>query len=85
MSKTQIIQRAEVLPELYADRVRPGDLDGMRSLAGAGEWWELVDLLAASLGLTQAPVSAQEYEDLRQLFADMDMPNDRLERLNVEG
>lgn len=34
----------------------------MRSMADSGEWQELVDLLIASLTLTQAPVTADERE-----------------------
>jgi hypothetical protein len=85
VNESEVIERAESLPELYADRVRPEDLDGMRSMAGAGEWQELVDLLIASLSLTQAPVTAGERDELRSLLQAMDMPNGPLDGLNVEG
>jgi len=65
VNESEVIERAEALPDLYADRVRPEDLDGMRSMAGAGEWQELVDLVVASLGLTRAPVTAAERDELR--------------------
>jgi phosphoribosylcarboxyaminoimidazole (NCAIR) mutase len=85
MNEYEVIARAEPLPELFAARVRPEDLDGMRSMAGAGEWQELVDLLVASLGVTGAPVTIAERDELRSLLAAMDMPDDGLAGLTVEG
>jgi hypothetical protein len=85
MNESQVIERAEALPELYASRVRREDLDGMRSMAGAGEWQELVDLLLASLGLTRAPVTAAERDELLALLEAMDMPIDPIAELNVQG
>ena len=67
------------------NRVRPEDLDGMRSMAGGGEWQELVDLLIASLALTQAPVTAGERDELRSLAEAMDLPTGPLAGLNVQG
>lgn len=54
-------------------------------MAGAGEWQELVDLLVASLGLTRAPVTADERDELRSLLAAMDMPDDGMAGLNVDS
>jgi len=85
VNEAEVIERAQALPELYADRVPPVDLDGLRSMAGAGEWQELVDLLVASLSNTQATVTASERDDLRSLIEAMDMPSDLLATLNVEG
>jgi hypothetical protein len=85
VNESEVIERAEALPDLYADRVRPEDLSGMRSMAGAGEWQELVDLVVASLGLTQAPVTAAERDELRFLLAAMNMPDSVIAALNVEG
>ena len=85
MNESEVIERAEALPDLYAGRVRPEDLDGMRSMAGAGEWQELVDLVVASLGLTRAPVTAAERDELRSLLAAMNMPDGAITALNVEG
>jgi hypothetical protein len=39
----------------------------------------------ASLRLTQAPVTADERDDLRSLLEAMDLPTDPLAGLNVEG
>jgi hypothetical protein len=85
VNDSEVIERAEALPELYADRVRAEDLDGMRSMAGAGEWQELVDLVVASLGLTRAPVTAAERDELRSLLAAMNMPDGAITALNVKG
>ena len=85
MNESEVIERAEALPARFAGRVRPEDLDGLRSMARAGEWRELVDLLVASLGATGAPVTAGERGELRSLLAAMDMPGTSLAGLNVEG
>jgi hypothetical protein len=85
VNESEVIERAETLPERFAGRVRPEDLDGLRSMAGAGEWQELVDLLVASLGVTRAPVTADERDELRSLLAAMDMPGDGMAGLNVGG
>jgi hypothetical protein len=85
VNESEVIERAEALPDLFAGRVRPEDLDGLRSMARAGEWRELVDLLVASLGSTGAPVSAEERGELRSLLAAMDMPDAPLAGLAVPG
>jgi type VI protein secretion system component VasF len=85
MNESEVIERAETLPDRYANRVRPQDLDGMRSMVDGGEWQELVDLLIASLRLTQAPVTADERAELRSLVKAMDLPADALTELNVES
>jgi hypothetical protein len=85
VNEADVIQRVEALPDRYADRVRPQDLDGMRSMADGGEWQELVDLLIASLSLTRAPVTADERNELRSLAEAMDLPADQLAELHVLG
>ena len=45
MNESEVIEHTEALPDHYANRVRPEDLDGMRSMADGGEWQELVDVL----------------------------------------
>ena len=84
MDEAEVIERAETLPGRYADRIRPQDLDGMRSMAECGEWQELVDVLLASLTTTQAPVTADERDELRSLAEAMDLPADQLAGLNVQ-
>ena len=83
MNESEVIERTERLPNRYASRVRPQDLDGMRSMADGGEWQELVDLLIASLTVTQAPVTPGERDELRSLLEAMDMPTGPLAGLNV--
>ncbi|MGZ7046623.1 MAG: hypothetical protein ACXVJK_09870 [Candidatus Aminicenantales bacterium] len=85
MDEAEVIERVKALPGLYAGRVRPEDLAGMRSMASGGEWQELADLLVASLNLTQAAVTARERDELRSLLTAMDMSGDPLAGLNVEG
>lgn len=85
MNEAEVIKRAETLPDRYANRVRPQDLDGMRSMADGGEWQELVDLLIASLAMTQAPVTSGERDELRTLAEAMDLPTDQLAGVNVQG
>ena len=85
MNEADVIQRVEALPDHYADRVRPQDLDGMRSMADGGEWQELMDLLIASLNVTRAPVTADERNELRSLAQAMDLPADQLAELHVLG
>ena len=85
MNEADVIQRVEALPDRYADRVRPQDLDGMRSMADGGEWQELMDLLIASLNVTRAPVTADERNELGSLAQAMDLPADQLAELHVLG
>ncbi len=85
MDEAEVIERAETLPGRYADRIRPQDLDGMRSMAEGGEWQELVDVLLASLTITQAPVTAAERDELRSLAEAMELPADQLAGLNVQA
>ena len=85
MNEADVIQRVEALPDRYADRVRPQDLDGMRSMADGGEWQELMDLLIASLNVTRAPVTADERNELRSLAEAVDLPADQLAELHVLG
>jgi hypothetical protein len=83
VKESEVIERAEALPDLFAGRIRPEDLDGLRSMARAGEWRELVGLLVASLGSTGVPVTAGERGELRSLLAAMDMPDASLAGLTV--
>jgi len=85
VNEADVIQRVEALPDRYANRVRPQDLDGMRSMADGGEWQELVDLLIASLSLTRAPVTVDERNELRSLAEAMELPADQLAELHVLG
>jgi hypothetical protein len=54
-------------------------------MAGAGEWQELVDLVVASLGLTRAPVTAVERDELQYLLTAMDLSDNAISALNVKS
>jgi hypothetical protein len=85
VNESEVIERTATLADRYADRVPPHDLDGMRSMAEGGEWQELVDLLIASLTVTQAPITGAERDELRSLLEAMDMPPGPLAGLNAQG
>jgi hypothetical protein len=85
VNESEVIEHTEALPDRYANRVRPEDLDGMQSMAEGGEWQELVDILIASLALTQAPVTRDERDELNSLLEAMDMPTNALAGLNVQS
>jgi hypothetical protein len=85
VNESEVIERVEALPDRYAGRVRPQDLYGMRSMADGGEWQELVDVLIASLAMTQARVTSSERDELKSLAEAMDLPTDQLAGLNVQG
>ena len=51
MNESEVIEHTEALPDHYADRVLPEDLDGCVH-GRRRQWQELVDLLIASLTLT---------------------------------
>ena len=65
LNEAEVIERAEALPDHYAGRVRPQDLDGMRSMSDGDEWQELLDVLIASLAMIQASVTSSERAELR--------------------
>jgi hypothetical protein len=85
VNESEVIEHTEALPDRYANRVRPEDLDGMQSMAEGGEWQELVDILIASLALTQAPVTRDERDELNSLLEAMDVPTNALAGLNVQS
>ena len=84
MMRSEVIKQVKALPDRFAGRVRLNDLDGMRSMASAGEWQELVDVLVSSLALTRAPVTASERDELRSLMTVMELPESKVAGLNVE-
>jgi hypothetical protein len=85
MKQAELAGRTARLPELFADRVPASDLAGLRSMAGAGEWDELLDLLVAALRVTRAPVSVDEFDELRSLLNGWGMPTGQLDGLIVRS
>jgi len=49
MTETEIIERAETLPDRFADRVPESTLWSIKRMRGGGEYGELTIELAASL------------------------------------
>jgi hypothetical protein len=85
MNEAELAGRTARLPELFADRLPAGDLAGLRSMAGGGEWDELLDLLIAALRVTAAPISVQERDQLRAVLTDWGLPSEQLDDLVVRG
>jgi len=82
-NEAELVARTKRLPEMFADRVRNADLDGLRSMAGGGEWGELLDLLIAALRYSRSTISAHERDELRDLLAGWGLPTNQLEDLVV--
>ena len=85
MTETEIIERAETLPDRYADRVTERTLWSIKRMRGGGEYGEMTIELAASLAAHKTPVTAAERDELRALLEAMSMPTDPIEQLNVQG
>jgi hypothetical protein len=82
-NEAELAARTKRLPENFADRVRDADLDGLRSMAGGGEWGELLDLLIAALRDSGSAITAGERDELRDLLTGWGLPTDQLEGLVV--
>jgi hypothetical protein len=85
MTEDEIIERAEALPDRFADRVSESTLWSIKRMRGGGEYGELTIELAASLAAQHAPVTAAERDELRALLEAMRMPTDPIADLNVQG
>lgn len=72
------------LPEMFARRVRAVDFDGLRSMADAGEWGELLDLLVAALRVTNAAITVEERDLLRGVLTGWGLPTDPVDDLAVQ-
>ncbi|HEY7027880.1 MAG TPA: hypothetical protein VH438_09760 [Gemmatimonadales bacterium] len=85
MTEAEVIERAETLPERFADRVSESTLWSIRRMRGGGEYGELTIELAASLAAHKAPVTPEERDELRALLEAMNMPTDPIDQLNVQA
>jgi hypothetical protein len=85
MTEGEVIERAETLPERFADRVSKSTLWSITRMRGGGEYGELTIELAASLAANKAPVTPDERDELRALLEAMNMPTDPIEHLNVQA
>ncbi len=83
MNETEIAERAEALPERFADRLPEPNVDGLRDMAEGGEWGELVSELVAGLVKRQPAVTVAERDELAALLDAMGEPTDGLDTLNV--
>lgn len=83
MNESELASRTAQLPEIFADRLPAADLRPLRSMAGGGEWDELLDLLLLALRETRAPVTVSEQEQLREVLTGWGMPTDQLDGLAV--
>jgi hypothetical protein len=83
MTEADLATLTAELPERFADRVPVTDLDGLRSMARAGEWAELLDLLVAVLCRAHAPITTEEGDRLRQALTGWGMPDHVLADLDI--
>ena len=86
MNESEVIEHTEALPDRYANRVRPEDLELERDQwprVASGRSW--LTYLSPSLALTQAPVTRDERDELNSLLDAMDMPTIALAGLNVQS
>jgi hypothetical protein len=85
MNEAELADRTALLPEMFADRLPAQDLSPLHSMAGGGEWDELLDLLIAGLRVTGAAISGQERDELRAVLTGWGLPSEQLDGLVVRG
>ena len=85
MTEDEIIDKAERLPDQFADRLTESALWSVKRMRGGGEYGLLTIELAASLAAHNTAVTAAERDELLALLEAMDMPTDPIEKLNVQG
>jgi hypothetical protein len=85
MTEDEIIDKAEELPDRFADRLTESALWSVKRMRGGGEYGLLTSELTASLAKHQARVTAAERDELLALLEAMRMPTDPIGKLNVQG
>jgi hypothetical protein len=85
VTEDEIIEKAEALPDRFADRVTESTLWSIKRMRGGGEYGELAIELAASLAAHRTPVTGAERDELLALLEAMGMPTDPIAKLNVQG
>jgi hypothetical protein len=85
MTEDEIIEKAETLPDRFADRVTESTLWSIKRMRGGGEYGELTIELAAALAANHVAVTAAERDELLALLEAMHMPTDPIAKLNVAG
>jgi hypothetical protein len=80
----RVVNRVYVLPEDFWDRL-PNDQrrEQMTSFRDCGEWEEVLRYVVGGLEETQAPVTSEERDELRELLEALKMPTFQVERLHV--
>ncbi len=84
MNETEIIDRAEALPDRFADRLPMQTLESLHLMEAGGEYGELTIELAASLAARGVPVTPDERDELLELLTAMGLPTDPIAKLNVQ-
>jgi hypothetical protein len=85
MTEDEIIDKAETLPEQFADRLTESALWSVKRMRGGGEFGLMTIEITASLAAHRMPVSAAERDELLALLEAMEMPTDPIGQLNVQG
>ena len=85
MTEDEIIDKAESLPDRFADRLTESALWSVKRMRGGGEYGLLTIEVAASLAVHKSPVTPQERDELLALLEAMRMPTDPIAELNVQG
>jgi hypothetical protein len=85
VTEDEIIEKAEALPDRFADRVTERTLWSIKRMRGGGEYGELTIELAAALAAHHTPVTAAERDELLALLEAMELPTDPIAELNVQG
>jgi hypothetical protein len=85
VTEDEIIDKAEALPERFADRLTESALWSVKRMRGGGEFGLMTIELTASLAAHNMPVTAAERDELLALLQAMEMPTDPIEKLNVQG
>jgi hypothetical protein len=85
MDKGRLLAALRELPGRYVTRVRQEDIAGLQSMAQAGEWRELVDLLVASLAYNHASISEEEASALRSYLQDLDIQESAIDQITICG
>ncbi|HKN51845.1 MAG TPA: EndoU domain-containing protein [Amycolatopsis sp.] len=65
---------ADSVLAMFAERLAPADYAHYRSLLWAGEWEELVDVLAAHASIEDFKLSPDEFSDFEKLLNSYDLP-----------
>jgi hypothetical protein len=85
VTEDEIVEKAEALPDRFADRVTESTLWSIKRMRGGGEYGELTIELAAALAAHHTPVTAAERDELLALLEAMELPTDPIAELNVRG